>query len=84
MLRGAVKDGSGAPLPSALVELTNTVSGFSMSTHTANDGSFVIAKFAPARYRFVVSLSSFETQTTDFEVTSAAVLDLSIRLEVAG
>jgi len=59
-LRGIVSDPAGAPIPSALVELSNPVTGFSRQTQTAPNGAFAINNIPRNRYRLRVSLNGFE------------------------
>ncbi|MEO8052258.1 MAG: TonB-dependent receptor, partial [Acidobacteriota bacterium] len=83
-LKGIVDDASGAPVPSATVEMSNAVSGLSLRTQTGTDGAFLINNIAPNGYRLVVSLSGFQTQTRDVAIRSAVPMVLNIQLEVAG
>jgi hypothetical protein len=83
-LKGAVKDATGAPVPSVTIELSNPVSGFSVRTQTGTDGTFLINNIAPNTYRLAVSLSGFQTQTRGLAIRSAVPIILNIQLEVAG
>lgn len=82
-LRGTVRDAADAPAPSAAVELTNPVTGFSLRTKTGPDGAFAIARIPPNSYRLRVSLAGFETHSAEIDVRAAVPIDLKIRLEVA-
>lgn len=82
-LKGTVRDAADAPAPSAAVELTNPITGFSLRTKTGPDGAFAIAGIPPNTYRLRVSLDGFETHSADIAVRAAVPIDLKIRLEVA-
>ncbi|MCU1338748.1 MAG: TonB-dependent receptor [Bryobacterales bacterium] len=59
-LRGIVSDPAGASIPSAQVELSNPVTGFSQETQAQPNGAFAINNIPPNRYRLRVSLSGFQ------------------------
>lgn len=83
-LKGIVRDATNAPLPSALVELTNSVTGFSSQVRTGSDGAFVVNNVPPNTYRLRVSLPEFQPHSMDVAIRSSVPLELQIRLEVAG
>jgi hypothetical protein len=82
-LRGIVSDPADAPIPSALVELSNPVTGFSRQTQTQPNGAFAINNIPPNRYRLRVSLSGFEQYSASIEIRTAVPIDLLVRLEIA-
>src|SRR5947207_5075876 len=83
-LQGVVTDSTGAALASAVVELSNPLTGFSRKTSTGADGAFVIHNLPLGAYRLSISLSGFETHSTELAVRTAVPVELSIRLAVAG
>ena len=84
VLQGVVTDSTGATLPSAAVELSNPLTGFSRKVLTGADGAFVIHNLPGGAYRLSISLSGFEAHSSELAVRAAVPIELSIRLAVAG
>lgn len=82
-LRGVVTDPAGAPVSSALVELSNPVTGFSRETQTQPDGAFAINNIPPNGYGLRVSLSGFTQYGASVEIRTAVPVDVLVRLEIA-
>ena len=81
-MRGIVTDPAGAPVPSAIVELSNPVTGFSQEDRTrrmARSRSTIPAE----SYRLRVSLDGFNQYSASVEIRTAVPMDLQVRLEVA-
>ncbi|MBZ5634493.1 MAG: TonB-dependent receptor [Acidobacteriia bacterium] len=83
-LRGIVRDATGAPVPSAIVELSNPVTSFSRQAKTGSEGAFAISGIPPNNYRLLVSLAGFQSITKNVVIQTAIPMDLEVRLEVAG
>ena len=83
-LKGIVMDSTAATLPSARVELSNPVSGFSRRTLAGPDGVFVIHNIPPNSYRLRISFSGFEPYDNELAIRTIVPIDVSIRLTVAG
>ncbi len=82
-LRGTVNDATDSPVPSAIVELSNPVSGFSRRAETAAGGTFVINSIPPGTYTLRISLAGFQPQRSEIAIRTAVPLDLDIRLRPA-
>ena len=83
-LSGTVSDASGAPAPSAAVELFNPQSGFALGTLTGPDGTFRMGGIPEDAYRLRVSLPGFLVHSANIAVRAAVPAVLSIRLELSG
>lgn len=62
-VRGTVSDQSGAVIPSATVNATETQTGRVTSVKSGKDGVYVFPSLAPAAYSLTVSAPGFETYT---------------------
>ena len=82
-LSGTVRDPSDAPVPSATVELSNPVSGFSARTRTGPAGTFLINNIPQNNYRLRVSRTGFDMHSADVAVRTVVPIDLNIRLALA-
>jgi hypothetical protein len=82
-LSGTVRDPSDAPVPSAAVELSNPVSGFSARTRTGPAGTFLINNIPQNNYRLRVSRTGFDMHSADVAVRTVVPIDLNIRLALA-
>src|SRR5258708_32045491 len=82
-LRGVVRDASGAPAPSARVELSHPITGYSLAAQTGPDGVFAIHSIPPNAYRLRVTLAGFRPHDEDLRIRTGVPIDLSVRLEVA-
>src|SRR5437667_12722566 len=77
VLQGVVTDSTGATLPSAAVELSNPLTGFSRKAWTGADGAFVIHNLPGGAYRLSISISGFETHSSELAVRTAVPIELS-------
>jgi hypothetical protein len=82
-LKGTVRDASDAPVPSAPVELSNPVTGYSAKTRTGPDGMFVLSGIPAATYRLHVTFAGFQPHSSDITIRSAVPMELNLRLELS-
>src|SRR5581483_2020963 len=83
-VRGTVADATDAPVGSAEVDLSNSLTGYTQRTRTGPDGGFAFNNVPLNAYRLRVAYPGFAPQSTDIAVHNAVPLDLKIRLELAG
>ena len=83
-LRGTIRDGSGAPIPAAAVQLSNSVTGYSIRNLASSEGVFLIRNIPPNTYRLRVTVPGFQPHSSDVAVRTAVPIELDIRLELAG
>jgi hypothetical protein len=83
-IRGTVKDPSGAAIAGAKVVVTNTGTGISKDTTTANDGSYNFLQLAaPAPYAVSVEETGFrkyQAKNIPLNVDQTYVLDIQLEL----
>ncbi len=80
---GTVADPSGLPVPGALVEIENKLTGVKQSTRTAADGAWHFFALTPAPYGVTVTKTEFRTlvrETVQVAVASRIPLDLSLQI----
>jgi Carboxypeptidase regulatory-like domain len=83
-INGAVTDPSGAAVPGARVETTNTATGNSRSSITTTDGQFSFQDLTPGSYRVTVTADGFPVSTIDnITVTAGNVYTLPVNLAIA-
>src|SRR5260370_38007688 len=70
-VQGVVADSSGAPLPSAAVELSNPLAGFSRRTSPRTAGAFVFRNFPGRAYQLSISLRALETHSCSLAVRAS-------------
>lgn len=61
-LEGIVTDEEGSPLPGATITVKNMETGYTKSTISREDGSYIISGIQPGKYECEVSLTGFATQ----------------------
>ncbi len=83
-LKGTVTDATRLPLPSATVDLSNRVTGFSWQTRTGPEGGFLVNNIPPNTYRLRVGFPGFEPYNAEVAIRTAVPVELAIRLELAG
>jgi Carboxypeptidase regulatory-like domain len=84
-LVGTVTDQNGAVLPGAVVTVVSVATGFSRSTVTSEDGSYVVPSLAPGAYRLTVALDGFRPLSRDgLQLATGETVRLDLRLEVGG
>jgi len=62
---GTVKDPSGAVVPNAAVEVTDTATGNVQSAKSGGEGGFVFPALQPGRYRILATAIGFEPAVVD-------------------
>src|ERR1700680_120397 len=82
-LRGNVRDPANAPVPSAIVDLSNPVTSSSLQTRTALDGTFVINNIPPNIYNLRVSVDGFQPYSANIAIRTGVPLDVNVRVELA-
>ena len=83
-IRGTVKDPSGAVIPGATVEITNTDQNAVLRTiKTAADGSYVGTYLPAGTYQIKVTASGFQTETVSgipLNVNDRRVIDIPLKV----
>ena len=74
-LRGTVRDASGAPIPSAGVELSNRITGYSLAAQTGPEGTFAINRIPPNTYRLLVRAAGFQEHGEDLRIRTGVPID---------
>lgn len=83
LLRGEVRDGTGAAIAAAGVAIKNQETGGTRSQQTTSSGTFSFAQLAPGRYTLTVEASGFAGYSRpDVEVRTNQTADLIASLEV--
>ena len=80
--RGTVTDQSGAAVPGARVQITNTGTGVSLEAVTNGSGEYVVPSVPPGVYNIRLSMQGFETlesQGVTLLVNQNATLDLTMK-----
>ncbi len=72
-IEGTVVDSTKAVVANATVKVTNEDTGVSYETKTSSTGAYSIPSLTPGPYTVTVSLSGFETLTTQHNVLSVGV-----------
>lgn len=83
-IRGVVTDATSAPLAAALVEVSCPGSGFARKARTGGDGAFRIDGLPPNSYELRISFPGFQKYRTGIAVRTNVLLDVNVRLELAG
>ena len=84
MVRGTVKDPSGAVIPGATATIYNPVSGFERTASTDASGGFTLNNVPFNPYHLTVSAAGFAPHAQDVELNSSVPVNLNITLEVSG
>ena len=84
VVNGTVTDSTGAVVPSAIVEIRNSVSGFDRSTTSDTAGKFTFTNIPFNPYHLTVTAQGFASYTQDVEARSAVPVTISIALQVSG
>src|SRR3984885_10985440 len=83
VIHGTVTDPSGAVIPGATVQITNTVSGLNRSTTSDGTGQFSFTNIPFNPYQVSVSASGFSPLQQNFEIRSVLGTTLKLVLQVA-
>src|SRR5271170_5946188 len=81
---GSVTDPSGAVIPGATVQITNSVSGFSRTATTDSKGQFQFFNIPFSPYRLAVTAQGFSPANRSIDVNSAVPVATAIKLDIAG
>ena len=82
-LRGTVTEQSGSVVPGASVELSNTQTSFSRTTHSAADGVYQFPNVPPGTYSLTVNAQGFEASKLDnlhLLVNTPATADIALHI----
>jgi hypothetical protein len=85
-VNGVVKDPTGAAIPNARVELTNTGTSVVRSTSTNSDGAYAFPSVVPGVYTMQAAATGFSTVTqhaTTLEVGQTATFDFQLTVGTA-
>jgi hypothetical protein len=80
---GTVLDPTGAVVPNATVELRNSVSHFTRTTTTDNNGAFSVPNVPFNPYHMTVTAAGFTAQAQDVDVRSVVPLTVNVTLQIA-
>src|SRR5690242_8751404 len=80
---GTVTDPSGAVVAGAMVQLQNSVTGYSQSVTTDNAGTFRFNNVPQNNYRLTVQTAGFTAATQALDVRSAVPITANVTLSVA-
>jgi hypothetical protein len=83
-LQGNVVDPSGAVIPGATAEITNTATGVSQKVTTDSGGNYRFNSLAPGDYQVAVSVAGFNTATIKVTLLTGQTVNLPVTLTVAG
>ena len=84
MVKGTVKDPSGAVIPGATVTIYNPVTGFERTASTDASGSFTFTNVPFNPYHLTVTATGFAPHVQDVDLNSAVPVNLNITMELAG
>src|SRR5579862_9473983 len=83
LVRGTVKDASGAVIPGVMVTMTNVATGVSEKRPTDSAGRYLFADLKPATYTVTVAATGFKTLIQENVVLRVGQqTDLDLKLEV--
>src|SRR5438552_6965834 len=81
-LLGTILDSSGAAVPNAQVSITETATGLSRTTRTADGGNYVFSDLPPGTYQVTVELTGFKKAVragVDVLVNATIRVDLTLQ-----
>jgi hypothetical protein len=82
-ITGIVADPTGAPVPGAVVTVTNNATNATVSTKTNDSGSFITPFLAPGRYQFTVEAQGFKRVVrNDVLLQAGDAVRIDVALEV--
>jgi hypothetical protein len=84
VVKGTVKDPSGAVIPGAVVTIYNPVTGFERTASTDAVGSFTFTNIPFNPYHLTVNATGFSSHVQDVDLDSTVPVNLDIALELAG
>jgi hypothetical protein len=83
-LEGQVKDPTGAVIPNATVEMTNTATQVSQKLTTDTGGNFRFNSLAPGDYQVMVSSTGFNPTVVKITLQTGQTANLPVTLTLAG
>jgi hypothetical protein len=81
---GTVSDPTGAVVPGATINLSNSASGLDRSTITDDQGHFVFTNVPFNPYKLTVTANGFGVLSKSFEIRSMVGVSLKLGLQVSG
>ncbi len=82
---GTVKDASGAVIPAAAIEATDTGTGITVATKSTHEGGFVFPALQPGHYRLLATATGFQPAVvSDLVVETGRSSNVEVTVEVAG
>ncbi|MGO8818080.1 MAG: carboxypeptidase regulatory-like domain-containing protein [Terriglobia bacterium] len=84
VVKGTVKDPSGAVIPGATVTIYNPVTGFDRTASTDASGGFTLNNVPFNPYHLTITATGFAGYTQDLDLNSGVPLNLNINLQVSG
>lgn len=82
-IRGVISDASGASVPGADVDVTNTATGLHWQSNSNESGNYAFPSLPPGTYRITVRKQGFEAAArSDLELTVSQVARLDFKLNV--
>ena len=84
IVKGTVKDPSGAVIPGATVTIHNPVTGFERTASTDASGQFEFTNVPYNHYHLVVSATGFSPHVQDLDLNSPVPVNLNLSLELTG
>ena len=83
VIKGTVKDPSGAVIPGATATIYNPVTGFQRTASTDTSGSFTFTNIPFNPYHLTVTEAGFAPHVQDVDLSSSVPVNLNITLELA-
>ena len=80
IVRGSVKDQSGAPVPAAMITAVDTASGFQRSVVAGANGFYALAGLRPGTYKISVSALGNAPSARTLTVSVGQSLDVNFQL----
>ena len=84
VIKGAVKDPSGAVIPGATVIIYNPVTGFDRTAYTDASGSFTFNNVPFNPYHLTVAATGFAPHVQDVDLNSSVPVNINISMQVSG
>ncbi len=81
---GSVTDPTGAVIPGATVQISNSVTGFSRTATTDSKGQFQFFNIPFSPYRLAVTAQGFASASQSVDVNSAVPVTTAIKLDIEG
>jgi hypothetical protein len=83
LLRGAIKDPSGAVVPGATITLSNGATGQTITTTSRSTGEYQLQQILPAKYLITVVAPGFSSQskTAELLVNQTATIDFALSVQ---